>query len=1271
MKKPNHLIIKDQEISCELIGKPFNEPFEIFVFNIKEKKIKIHNYSENIINNSELCYYDNLSSSYCNGNNFLFISGGEKKNNEIINKFWKIDLKNRIIYDPIYISQKKNHSMIFLSMNYIFIVGGNDKKTFYIDTENLEINEWADLKEERIFPSLIKISNYLYCFGNNDINKQNDEQFTIERTDLNQEKPEWELLIPQISSSLGNLKFNQKYFGLAKNLDNDIIFLGGKIEVNDSDTNDLKNKVNFKYSINSNTLEISDIPFIQFYLEEKTFIKYNNNIYFIFPNFDRKNPEIIIYLKNKRNLRKVGCKQNLNKSSQRANNESFDSKCELNITNFVISDSIQCSFLDSSQIKINNNEQFESIKNNINNKIGINNDVNIRAIGPNNEENKNNIKKDNNFRNNIRPNSYRNSHLSKSHNCNNDEIIVPKFHFNVNDPGNELILSHKKIMYNNFQIKNPTKVKGVQGDNNIKAQDFNLKNYYHSVIYDNNSQMIMNNKTQLKADDYQLSGNIPGININNKEYKGNSNNLGNKEYRLNGVIPGIKKDKKHNYYKLSKTINSERGDNNFIGMIQGIKSNRQKNNISVNINLKVDETNTPDINLNEKIPGIEQNKQNVNINAPNINLKHSEVNDININVNGNSPKVGINSPNFEINSTNKYDLEEPKINFPKININEKIPQFNVNSPKIDLDSPIIKIEGNNLGNEINQKIKTQSNNINLNNPDIQEPNIDGSIHGIIINPQNPNIEIKNNISSKDINIPIHFEQNRNLNIDSKINIPDTKINLRTSNSKLNNEYNLSGFIPGIKSDLNNIKGSRKLKKSSSSGVNMKSGGKFRSSNVIEIKGERSIKNFTLRGKIENPNFYGIIPGKKLNSSKNESPYKNINLQGGISDNFISGIIQGKDIDAVSKGAKDNINFNSSKINISLSNKIDSNIKSLKRSMSHAQPDVKGLRKIPDFSLYGNIPGVKLEKINYELIGNIGGNNSNKSKKDNKEINPTDFYLKGIISPVKRKQKFEINQPNNKLKKNSINNINNSIEENQSKKGNFHGNLNDPKFLEYNEIKGSRKPLFSSKIDNDEILSNKMDKNKLNVIGDKIIDEKDIKLKEPFNINGWKNQSTKREIIYLTVSKLKIESEEDSNTINFNNQVIQNESPNVLKDLCDKEIKKESSKESLNQNIDIKNETKNNNISDNINNELKNAIKNNNNSNYMIGVYSDENISSDSPKGNSRKKKDLPMVGLKKSNFEMSKMDIAGKLDTDNVNINNMKSVNVGVNGVKMGNRIIE
>ena len=1170
------------------------------MFNIKEKKIKIHSYSEKIINNSELCYYNDLSSSYCNGNNFLFISGGEKKNKDIINKFWKIDLKNRIIYDPIYISPKKNHSMIFLPMNYIFIVGGNDKKTFYIDIENLETYEWADLKEERIEPSLIKISNCLYCFGNNEFNKQKGEQFTIEKTVLNQENPEWELLIPQFGSSLRNLKFTQTFFGLAKNLDNDIIFLGGNIGPNDNDNHEFKNNINYKYSINSNTLDISDIPYIQFFLNEKTFIKYNNNTDLILPNFDRKNPEVIFYIKNKRKIRKVGCKQKLNKISQRENNASFDSKYELNTTNFVISDSIQCSFLDSSQIKIAYNEQFESIKNNINNKIDKNNDINFRAMEPKikinmNEENKNKnyIKKDINFRTNKRPNSHRNPHLSKSHNCNNDDVIkVPKFHFNVDDPGNELILTRNNRMYNNYQIGNPTKIKGVQGDINI------------------NSQIIMNNQAKLKTEDYELSGNIPGININNTEYKGNIKNFGNNEYGLNGIIPGIKKDIKNNYYGLSKTINSERGDYNFEGIIPGIKSNKTKNSMNVNINLSPDEINTPDINLKGSIPGIDSNKQNFDINVPNSNLNQSRSNDININLNGDSQKVDINPPNIEINNSKKINLGEPKINIPDININEKIPKFN-NSSKIDLNSPNIKFEGDITGVGINPKLETPSININMNNP---------------------KLDIKNNISSSNINIPIQVGQNGNINLNSKVNIPYTKINLRAPNSNLNNDYNLSGFIPGVKIDLNDIKGSRRLNGNSYSGVNIKSGGKFRSSSVNEAKGDRSIKNFSLKGKIENPNFYGTIPGKKLNASKNESPYKNINLKGEIFDNFhMSGVIQGKDIGITSK---DNIKFNSSKINVSLTNEIDSNVKSLKRAMSHAQPEIKGLRKIPDFSLYGSIPGVELEKVNYELMGNIGGNHLNKSKNDNKEINPPDFYLKGIIAPVKRNQKkFEFNQSNNKVKNNSINNINNSIEENYSKKGNFHGNLKDPNYLEYNEIKGSRKPLFSSQIDNDEILSNKLDKNKLNVIGNKIIDEKNIKLKEPFNINGLKNQSEKRQSIYLTVSKLKIEPEEDSNFYNINNKEVQIEIPKMEINSNDNEIKKESPKESLNQNIDYSNEVRN----DNINNDLKKDIKENNN-NYVSGIYSDEENASKalSQRGTSKKKKNLPMVGLKQNNFEMSK-----------------------------------
>ena len=55
----------------------------------------------------------------------------------------------------------------------------------------------------------------------------------------------------------------------------------------------------------------------------------------------------------------------------------------------------------------------------------------------------------------------------------------------------------------------------------------------------------------------------------------------------------------------------------------------------------------------------------------------------------------------------------------------------------------------------------------------------------------------------------------------------------------------------------------------------------------------------------------------------------------------------------------------------------------------------------------------------------------------------------------------------------------------------------------------------------------------------------------------------------------------------------------------------------------------------------------------------------------RKGKGLPMVGIKTSNFQTSKIDVAGRLNVDDVNVDNLKSANVGVNGVKLGERIIE
>ena len=55
----------------------------------------------------------------------------------------------------------------------------------------------------------------------------------------------------------------------------------------------------------------------------------------------------------------------------------------------------------------------------------------------------------------------------------------------------------------------------------------------------------------------------------------------------------------------------------------------------------------------------------------------------------------------------------------------------------------------------------------------------------------------------------------------------------------------------------------------------------------------------------------------------------------------------------------------------------------------------------------------------------------------------------------------------------------------------------------------------------------------------------------------------------------------------------------------------------------------------------------------------------------KKKGNLPSVNPKSKEFHASKIDEAGHFDVDNVNIDNLKTANVGVSGQKVGDRIIQ
>ena len=45
--------------------------------------------------------------------------------------------------------------------------------------------------------------------------------------------------------------------------------------------------------------------------------------------------------------------------------------------------------------------------------------------------------------------------------------------------------------------------------------------------------------------------------------------------------------------------------------------------------------------------------------------------------------------------------------------------------------------------------------------------------------------------------------------------------------------------------------------------------------------------------------------------------------------------------------------------------------------------------------------------------------------------------------------------------------------------------------------------------------------------------------------------------------------------------------------------------------------------------------------------------------------------MKNNEFKASKVGDVGKLNTENIDVNNLKYANVGVNGIKIGDRIIE
>ena len=170
----------------------------------------------------------------------------------------------------------------------------------------------------------------------------------------------------------------------------------------------------------------------------------------------------------------------------------------------------------------------------------------------------------------------------------------------------------------------------------------------------------------------------------------------------------------------------------------------------------------------------------------------------------------------------------------------------------------------------------------------------------------------------------------------------------------------------------------------------------------------------------------------------------------------------------------------------------------------------------------NLKGLNINTPSFNLKGNINGINS-KNK---------DFTLSGIILSARNANlklgnydlKFSTIDPNINIKNSFNNNIKTSL--NLSKGGspgkrNFHGNINDPNYLDIGDIKGSRRVL----IPYDYNIKIPRKKKNLEISGNKIIDEQDVILQPPFNINnnlilqGQNIPKPDRKSIHLTVSQM--------------------------------------------------------------------------------------------------------------------------------------------------------
>ena len=270
------------------ILKPKSYNFGLYIYMPKDGKICLEEFTSDKITEFQLDQI-NSGSAYCNSPKYFFISGGGAYSDNPINSFWIINNDNLNVEMKAMPFGKREHSMVYLPNDKIFIVGGNDRKCCFYDIKNKKFTNWANLIDEHKRPALIDFENYLYCL--NEINK---EKNFFERTDFNSRNPRWEKIVPKLRR---NVKlYNKKIFWVTKSTENSIIFGAGE-KNRSTDT--------FVYDLVKNEISKFDKNFDISELGNKKFDKISKYYNVSIPKFYEKERNIFVFDKKLTKMSKI------------------------------------------------------------------------------------------------------------------------------------------------------------------------------------------------------------------------------------------------------------------------------------------------------------------------------------------------------------------------------------------------------------------------------------------------------------------------------------------------------------------------------------------------------------------------------------------------------------------------------------------------------------------------------------------------------------------------------------------------------------------------------------------------------------------------------------------------------------------------------------------------------------------------------------------------------------------------------------------------------